>query len=437
MVNGNEGNMVNGESFYRRKLPESCIALSSIHGKELFRAAQSAGCAEIFFSLVDTISTQSEPAYCGLTSLTCVLNALAIDPGRVWKAPWRWFSEDMLDCCEPLEVVRKRGITSEKLACLARCNGANAERGSIETTSLDEFRERVRSICSKEVLSRLLIVSYSRKALGQTGSGHFSPIGAYEPNSDSVLILDVARFKYPPHFVKLSMLWEAMALPDPAVNSPRGFVEMSRMDTNIPLRSPLIHTTAESYLNWPIVSQWLKERFHDPPERCTSWKNYASAMLSMLNPEVTGFIDLVDTSKNGNSNVSNINNMKYEGGDGSNICPRLGQALLRSIEQLPLFSEVQIQLGETATVDITSEDRCRIKCHQPRLSHITTMLLLSFLTFAADQSSTLYGQSSQNGSKWRDVLCTVEGSIPYVSAPDVDYERNVLASKLASIIELY
>jgi len=32
------------------------------------------------------------------------LNALSIDPGRVWKGPWRWFSEEMLDCCTPLEV---------------------------------------------------------------------------------------------------------------------------------------------------------------------------------------------------------------------------------------------------------------------------------------------------------------------------------------------
>jgi Phytochelatin synthase len=31
--------------------------------------------------------------------------------------------------------------------------------------------------------------------LGQTGSGHFSPIAGYHAATDSVLILDVARFK--------------------------------------------------------------------------------------------------------------------------------------------------------------------------------------------------------------------------------------------------
>ncbi len=432
-VKVNMGDVVNGgASFYRRKLPESCIALSSSRGKALFRAAQSAGCAEIFFSLVETISTQSDPAYCGLTSLTCVLNALSIDPCRVWKAPWRWFSEDMLDCCEPLDVVRERGITCEKLACLARCNGANAERGSIETTSLDEFRERIRSICSQDVLSKLLIASYSRKALGQTGSGHFSPIGAYEPSSDSVLILDVARFKYPPHFVKLNMLWEAMSIPDPATNSPRGFVELSKDNTTIPLTTSLIRIDAESYFNWPIVCKWLKDRFHDPPEKCTSWKSYASAMLTILNPEVSHFIRFVDTKNN------SYNSLDREEGNGCNTSPGLHQALLRGIEQLPLFSEVQMQLKETADTDIiTSEDSCQNRCSEPQISHITTMLLLSFLTFAADKSSTLYGQSSQSASKWRDVLQTVEASIPYVPVPYVTYERSHLASKLSGIIELF
>lgn len=44
----------------------------------------------------------------------------------------------------------------------------------------------------------------------QTGTGHFSPIGGYHVGKDMVLILDVARFKYPPHWVPLTILWDAM-----------------------------------------------------------------------------------------------------------------------------------------------------------------------------------------------------------------------------------
>lgn len=38
-----------------------------------------------------------------------------------------------------------------------------------------------------------LVVSYSRRTLGQTGDGHFSPVGGYHAGRDLVLILDVVR----------------------------------------------------------------------------------------------------------------------------------------------------------------------------------------------------------------------------------------------------
>ena len=49
-----------------------------------------------------------------------------------------------------------------------------------------------------------------------TGDGHFSPVGGYHPEKDLVLILDTARFKYPPHWVKLSTLCDAMRALDPS-----------------------------------------------------------------------------------------------------------------------------------------------------------------------------------------------------------------------------
>ncbi len=37
-----------------------------------------------------------------------------------------------------------------------------------------------------------ILVNYSRKALAQEGSGHVSPIGAYDKKSDSFLVMDVS-----------------------------------------------------------------------------------------------------------------------------------------------------------------------------------------------------------------------------------------------------
>ena len=71
------------------------------------------------FSVVCCSSTQSEPAYCGLSTLVIVLNTLNVDPRRAWKGPWRWYEESMLNCCVDLEG--KQRVTKSKaspLMCL-------------------------------------------------------------------------------------------------------------------------------------------------------------------------------------------------------------------------------------------------------------------------------------------------------------------------------
>ena len=61
----------------------------------------------------------------------------------------------------------------------------------------------------------------------QTGTGHFSPIGGYNAERDMALILDVARFKYPPHWVPLKLLWEAMDSIDQSTGKRRGYIIFS------------------------------------------------------------------------------------------------------------------------------------------------------------------------------------------------------------------
>ena len=60
------------------------------------------------------------------------------------------------------------------------------------------------------------------------GDGHFSPVGGYHAGQDLVLILDTARFKYPPHWVPLQQLHAAMAAPDTATGRPRGWLVLSQ-----------------------------------------------------------------------------------------------------------------------------------------------------------------------------------------------------------------
>ena len=43
------------------------------------------------------------------------------------------------------------------------------------------------------------------------GGGHFSPLAAYNGKADDLLLMDVARYKYPPFWVDTDLLWQAMA----------------------------------------------------------------------------------------------------------------------------------------------------------------------------------------------------------------------------------
>ncbi|HET8931864.1 MAG TPA: phytochelatin synthase family protein [Polyangiales bacterium] len=213
-------------SFYRRPLPSGTIAFSSQEGRALFAEALAHGGLDGYFQLAEQFHTQSDPAFCGLGSLVVALNALAIDPGRLWKGPWRWFAEDLLDCCVPLAHVRAHGLTLDELACLARCNGAEVDthHSALADEDLAAFR-RALAACARG--ERVLIASYDRASLGQTGSGHFSPVGGYHAQRDLVLLLDVARFKYPPHWISGEALWRAMHAVDPAVGRARGWLSLS------------------------------------------------------------------------------------------------------------------------------------------------------------------------------------------------------------------
>lgn len=212
------------QSLYRRPLPDDLVPFAEAEGRLVFRDALATGHMEGFFALSEQFHTQADPAFCGLGSLVVALNALAIDPGRLWKGPWRWFSEELLDCCQPLERVREKGIPLDELACLAECNGAEAR---VERSSLDALRSDVIA-AARSAREPVVVASYTRKVLGQTGDGHFSPIGGYHPGRDLVLLLDVARFKYPPHWVPLAKLHEAMQAVDPETGRPRGWIVLKR-----------------------------------------------------------------------------------------------------------------------------------------------------------------------------------------------------------------
>ena len=140
-------------TFHRRDLNAPCISFSSPSGRKLFKSSLEKGMLECYFPLAEQFTTQGHPSFCGIGSLTMALNAILLDPSRPWQGSvWRWFDESMLDCCDSQDVIKAQGITMAKLACLAKCNGAEVLIRYGTSVTLEQFREEVIAVSSSEAL---------------------------------------------------------------------------------------------------------------------------------------------------------------------------------------------------------------------------------------------------------------------------------------------
>ena len=220
-------------SVHKRVLPSHLIALSSSRGRQMLMETLSASqdWDSPYWSLSEHFQNQSDPAFCGITTLIMVLNSMSIDPQIRWKGGWRYFgSEDVLltKCCISAERIRRVGITMDEYKQLAHCQGVRVIMK--RPNCIDEFRNDLRIACLTsrgDSSATKLVCSFSRAALGQTGDGHFSPVGAYHAESDSALVMDVARFKYPPYWVSVDDLYRAMCPIDEATQKSRGWFLLS------------------------------------------------------------------------------------------------------------------------------------------------------------------------------------------------------------------
>lgn len=88
--------------------------------------------------------------------------------------------------------------------------------------------EQIRSILQNALKKphQCILALYYRKTVKQAGEGHWSPLAAYDPESDSFLVLDVARYKYPPKWVDATAFIEAMQTSDN--DHSRGFILLTR-----------------------------------------------------------------------------------------------------------------------------------------------------------------------------------------------------------------
>lgn len=223
----------------------------------MFQEALADGTAEAFFSLMEQFRTQDEPAMCGPAALVMVLNAFGVDPGQLWKGPWRWYHEQNLDCCKSPQDIAREGMEWEELICLSRCQGLDVEAVRIdeeeEALGIADFEAHCAASCSM-ARGAAIVVSYSRKSVSQDGDGHYSPLGAYNRCRSYVLVLDTARFKYPPHWLPVHVLWEAMRAVSESSGRSRGYAILRNGDAISP---SACCSMKQTWRAWTALATWI------------------------------------------------------------------------------------------------------------------------------------------------------------------------------------
>jgi hypothetical protein len=211
-------------------LPGNLTDLSSDEGEKFFLESSALAA---YFPIADNFVTQKTQAYCGVASIVMVLNAVgAPAPSTPEYQPYHVFTQDNVldertEAVLPQAVLARQGMTLDQLGGLLALHPVTVEVHHAADGGLDAFRAAARDYLAAK--DRFVIVNYLRKAIGQQTGGHISPLAAYDAKVDRFLILDVARYKYPPVWVKASDLFDAMNTTDASNdNKTRGYVLIAK-----------------------------------------------------------------------------------------------------------------------------------------------------------------------------------------------------------------
>lgn len=211
-------------------LPANLVGAATSAGEALLVGAEA---RQAYFPLVDNFVTQKTQVFCGVASMTMVFNAMAIPAPAVPEyAPYTTFTQDNVldaktEAVIPRATIEKMGMTLDQLGAAIATKPVDATVRHAADSSLDAFRTEARDHLAKP--GHFVIINYLRKAIGQETSGHISPLAAYDADTDRFLILDVARYKYPPVWVTASDLFAAMNTEDSDNgNKTRGYVLIAK-----------------------------------------------------------------------------------------------------------------------------------------------------------------------------------------------------------------
>jgi hypothetical protein len=211
-------------------LPQNLINLNSNQGAALLHDSEA---LQSYWPLSIQFVTQKNQAFCGVASIVMILNALGVPaPTTPEFDPYKTFTQDNVftpatEKVLPQETLRKIGMTLDQIGGFLATYGVTAKVHHASDSSLQEFRKSAIEYLGSP--NHHVIVNYLRKSIGQEKGGHISPLAAYDADTDRFLLLDVARYKYPPVWISALELFNAMnTIDSDNQDRSRGFVLVSR-----------------------------------------------------------------------------------------------------------------------------------------------------------------------------------------------------------------
>jgi len=205
-------------------MPAGSIPLTTEEGRELLLEASR---AVAYWQLAPRLETQTNQANCGPCSAVMVLNGLGIPaPASQAHPPYKEFDQTNFftpgtEAVLPQAKLLRQGATLEELGGMLRAHGLEVTVRHAQDASVEQFRKEASAALGEP--GQAVIINYRRQELSQEGGGHFSPLGAYH-DSDRFLVLDPARYKYPPWWASAGALFKAMNTPDKTSGKSRGYL---------------------------------------------------------------------------------------------------------------------------------------------------------------------------------------------------------------------
>jgi hypothetical protein len=211
------------------KLPTTSVGLDSAEGQSIWQSSQEKA---DYWPLIIHYETQQGPAECGPASCVMVLNSLGLEaPANTVHPPFHQFTQTnffspAVEKVLPRQTLLHQGATLDELGGMLKAWNLQVEIHHAADSNLEDFRRQARQALASG--TQYVIINFHRDPLNQKGGAHFSPLAAYDESSDRFLMLDVARFRYPPFWITAESLFQAMNTTDSTSQKTRGYLLISR-----------------------------------------------------------------------------------------------------------------------------------------------------------------------------------------------------------------